>query len=64
MGVGAGLLRRGSEPGCVRMNTILSRHTSAWARHVLFFNLLAQEELTAQGGQGITSNVCRSFISY
>lgn len=31
---------------------------------VLFFNMLAQEELTAQGGQAINSNICRSFTSY
>lgn len=29
-----------------------------------FVNMLAQEELTALGGQAITSNVCRSFTSY
>jgi hypothetical protein len=46
------------------MNMILSKPTSAWAKRVLFFNMLAQEELTAQGGQAITSNVCRSFTSY
>lgn len=46
------------------MNMILSRPTSAWANMFCFVNMLAQEELTALGGQAITSNVCRTFTSY